>query len=137
MPAEPLRAPVSTSSPVGVFSLRNDRISFGMPQVTRSVTGIGAVAGLYPAGLIRYLPAAIWLLGCLGLAAWLLSTHLRCRRDCDASLPVDSAYVGEWMRAHDPLGTVRVRYSDRIMAPLTYGIVSPLILLPAALGTET
>jgi len=47
------------------------------------------------------------------------------------SLPVEDAFVTNWMKQNVLNRTLQIRYSDRVGAPLTYGILRPVILLPA------
>ena len=55
---------------------------------------------------------------------------MRCRREFRTSLPVADRAVQEWLAGHPLRRPVEVRTSDRISAPLTYGILRPVILLP-------
>lgn len=84
-------------------------------------------ASLDPDGVL----CAVWLAAALALAVWFLWGHMRFRRCCACSLPCTDAFVRDW---HCPLRRrVQVRTSDRVAAPLTYGIVRPVILLPAGM----
>lgn len=76
---------------------------------------------------------AVWLAGALALAAWFIREHLRSRRLYTDSLPCGDAFARDWLKAHHLRRRVRVRTSDRIPAPLTYGVLRPIILLPAGL----
>ena len=78
----------------------------------------------------------LWILGSVCLAAYLLVTHCRFRRKMGTSLPMEHAFITDWMAARKTLRKIRVRQSDRIRSPLTYGIFRPVILLPAALDME-
>lgn len=46
------------------------------------------------------------------------------------ALPVHSHYVEKWLKKHPLKRPILVRQSDRIFAPLTYGIFRPVILMP-------
>ncbi len=72
----------------------------------------------------------LWLAGVLSLAGWFLWSHWRFRRMYADSLPVRESFVLDWLSARPLSRPVQVRTSDRIAAPLTYGIVYPVILLP-------
>ena len=72
----------------------------------------------------------LWLAGVLSLAGWFLWSHWRFRRVYADSLPVRESFVLDWLSARPLSRPVQVRTSDRIAAPLTYGIVYPVILLP-------
>jgi beta-lactamase regulating signal transducer with metallopeptidase domain len=72
----------------------------------------------------------IWLIGVAVLALFFVTTHLRCRGDYKSALPIESEFVEEWLCAHPTKRKVEIRQSDKIAAPLTYGILRPIILLP-------
>lgn len=72
----------------------------------------------------------IWLIGLIAGAMFFLVTHLRCRREYKTALPVDNALVTLWKKEHPLWRSVQIRQCDRIAAPLTYGIIRPVVLLP-------
>ena len=72
----------------------------------------------------------MWFIGMVVCALFLLVTHLRCRREYKTALPVDNEAVRLWQQEHLIRRVVQIRQSDRISAPLTYGIFRPVILLP-------
>lgn len=72
----------------------------------------------------------IWLTGVLFFAAFFAVAYLKCRREFRESLPVENSYALDWLNAHQLRRTIRLRQSDRISAPLTYGVFRPVILLP-------
>lgn len=72
----------------------------------------------------------LWMAGSLSCAVFFISTHLRFRRRYGAALPVESLSVERWLSEHSMRRTVKVRQSDQINAPLTYGLLRPVILLP-------
>lgn len=76
----------------------------------------------------------VWLTAALLLAFGFLWSHLRSRRIYAASLPVRDPYVLDWLADHPLRRPVQVRVSDRIDAPLTYGVLYPVILLPHGIG---
>ncbi|MCL2589190.1 MAG: hypothetical protein FWD84_07265 [Oscillospiraceae bacterium] len=75
----------------------------------------------------------LWVLGSALLAAYFLATHLRFRQNMRTSLPTEHAYITNWLAAKKRFRTIRVRQSDKIRSPLTFGVFHPVILLPAAL----
>lgn len=74
--------------------------------------------------------AALWAAGALVCAAFFAASYRKCQREFRASLPVDNDYVRRWCSAHRLRRTIEIRQSGRITAPLTYGIVRPVILVP-------
>lgn len=75
----------------------------------------------------------LWLGIALLLAGGFLWSHLRSRRIYAASLPCREAFVLNWLAEHPLRRPVQARVSDRIAAPLTYGVLYPVILLPAGM----
>lgn len=74
----------------------------------------------------------IWLSGLLCFAAYFIVTHIRFRKIYSEALPVDSAFVISWkVEYSDSMRRkVKIKQSDLINSPLTYGIFRPVILLP-------
>lgn len=75
-----------------------------------------------------------WFIGFSACALFFLVTHLRWRREYKTALPVDNEFIKTWQRSHPTRRKVEIRQSDRIAAPLTYGIFRSVILLPK--GTD-
>lgn len=72
----------------------------------------------------------IWLVGMLLCAAFFAVAYLRCCFVFSASLPVQNDFVKKWLEEHRRIRAISIRQSDRISAPLTYGMMKPVILLP-------
>lgn len=72
----------------------------------------------------------VWLAGVLAFAAIFFVCYVRCRREFGMSLPVRNAFAARWREEHRRLRPIELRESDRIAAPLTYGVFRPVILLP-------
>lgn len=78
----------------------------------------------------------VWLAGAAICALAFAVAYIRSRRRFRTALPADSAYLRGWLAAHALRRRVQVRRSDRIAAPLTYGVVRPVILLPKGVDPE-
>lgn len=74
----------------------------------------------------------IWLIGALACGAFFAAAYVRCRREFRESLPVDNGFTQAWLAAHRLRRGVSIRCSDRVSAPLTYGVLRPVILLPSS-----
>ncbi|HBA50764.1 MAG TPA: hypothetical protein DCZ91_23800 [Lachnospiraceae bacterium] len=72
----------------------------------------------------------IWGIGALLCAGFFISSYVLCRLEFRMTLPVKDEFTEQWMKAHPLRRIVSIRSSDRISAPLTYGIFRPVILLP-------
>ncbi len=71
----------------------------------------------------------LWLAGTLLCAGYFGIAYWKCRRAFAVSLPVKNETADKWLEAHSLRRKISIRQSG-IPAPLTYGIVSPVILMP-------
>jgi len=92
--------------------------------------------GNNPAGLqalwkriVPLLPV-FWATGASLCAVFFLICYLKCLREFRTALPVTEDYAAEWLTQHPLKRTISIRQSDKISAPLTYGLFRPVILLP-------
>lgn len=76
----------------------------------------------------------LWLTGIFVCALFFLITHLRCLMEYKMSLPIDNVYIQKWKQEHAIRREVDIRQSDRITTPLTYGLFSPVVLLPKTMN---
>lgn len=73
---------------------------------------------------------ALWISVGLLLAAWFLIRYVRWRRRFRESLPAARPGLDAWFRFRRK---VEVRVTDQIAAPLTYGLLRPVVLLPGSM----
>lgn len=151
-----LLLPFSVPSPLSVYTLACGGLSGGnaakplspalylIPQTTVVRTDAGAVgAQILQSGIsegaahgevsVYFL---IWLLGALACAAFFAVSYLRCYREFRTSLPLHNEAAAGWLKKHPLRREVRLRQSDRVSTPLTYGILRPVILLPTGMDWE-
>lgn len=72
----------------------------------------------------------VWGLGLMACALFFLITHFRGLHEYKTALPIENAFIAEWLLSHKMVRPVQIRQFDRIKAPLTYGVFRPVILLP-------
>lgn len=72
----------------------------------------------------------VWGIGIAVCLAFFSFTYVRCYLEFRTSLPVKNEFVTNWKREHPLYRKMEIRQSDRIFAPLTYGILRPVILMP-------
>ncbi len=103
------------------------------------VPGTGPVpsASAAPAASLTVPPyRLVWMAGVLVCAAFFAIAYLKCRREFREALPMDCGFAQDWLKEHPLRRTIRLRQSDRISAPLTYGVFCPVILLPKNINRE-
>lgn len=127
-----LLIPVSIPSPSSVWtaversSLAAERAGVLVSQVGETAQAAGGVD----------LRTLVWAEAALACALVILGLHLRQRLRLRDALPAQGALISAWLEENRLRRTVRVRISDRITSPLTYGLVHPVILLPRDLDPE-
>ncbi len=72
----------------------------------------------------------IWLIGLCMVAAYFLHTHIRYRKLYKQALPTENLYVNEWRGKNRLKRKITILISDRVVTPLTYGLLNPIIILP-------
>lgn len=105
-----------------------------------STTGITTMTNMpdarEPFGVGTYVDTSIslaeivWLSGMCICALFFIIAYIKCRREFKMSLPVESDFATLWLREHALHRPVQIRQSDRIKAPLTYGVFHPVVLFP-------
>ena len=89
-----------------------------------------------PEGLLSSL-RWIWIVGMLALCAYFACAYAVSLRAFARSLPDDDPRSAAFLREHPlALRRVRVRVSGAIGAPLSYGVLRPVILLPTGMPRE-
>ncbi|OPA77577.1 hypothetical protein BVG16_14110 [Paenibacillus selenitireducens] len=73
---------------------------------------------------------SIWLVGMCVCALFFIVTYIKYTREFNTSLPVEKDFVVHWLGEHPMRRPVQIRQSDKITAPLTYGVFRPVVLLP-------
>jgi beta-lactamase regulating signal transducer with metallopeptidase domain len=94
-----------------------------MPGTGEPIIGVVASATISPIEIV-------WLAGMCACALFFIVAYIKCHREFKMSLPVENDIVTRWLREHPLRRPVKIRQSDRIKAPLTYGILQPVVLLP-------
>lgn len=136
-----LLIPVSIPSPLSIYTLLGNAKEAVTPaQPTKpstaflhlTKTALPSTALSAPATSARtFSPLLLfWGMGVCITAAYFLQAHFRFKRNCADSLPLDTPVIRQWLREHPLRRRIRIRQSDRINTPLTYGLFHPMILLP-------
>lgn len=72
----------------------------------------------------------LWSVGALCCSVFFLISYIVCLLEFRTALPITNDHAREFLRYHWTNRTIHLRQSDRIAAPLTYGLFHPVILLP-------
>lgn len=72
----------------------------------------------------------VWCAGMIIIAAFFIISYLHCLSEFRTALPFRSEYAEKWLKECRSRRKIVIRQSDRISAPLTYGIFRPVILMP-------
>lgn len=113
----------------GNFYDGNDVGIAGAQPAEKGLSGSGLFRGSQERSLLRKTGMA----GSVICAVLFLALYLNCLRRFRTALPLDDPFAEQWLGRNRLIRKVRVRQSDRISSPLTYGVVRPVILLPRQL----
>ena len=111
----------------------------GIPETAATNTAVPATTDLWVPGTAAANTTApatvdpwavVWVVGVLACAVFFAVAYWKCRREFQASLPVENEYAKHWLSEHRIYRTIEIRQSGRISAPLTYGVFRPVILMP-------
>lgn len=150
-----LLLPFSFSSVFSVYSLFRTKAVPEIPAYTTYGTGEGAISSAAPAAWTTaqnavledpFLSAAaenrfpvlpaVWGIGAALCMVFFVRTYFRSLRDFRDAVPVEDNRIRQWLNRQRQGYPISARQSDRITAPLTYGILHPVILLPRRLIQE-
>ena len=119
--SEPIREAITQAPTVGMIT-----------QTTGAPINAGISAEVAVPSEVRSISPLliIWSVGFLLCVVFFVVSYVRCYREFQTSLPVKNAFTVRWLRCHRLKRRIQIRQSDRISAPLTYGILKPVILMP-------
>ena len=72
----------------------------------------------------------IWAIGALICAVVFSMTYWKCYKEFQTSLPIDNDFTRNWLSSHHIKRSIQIRQSELVSAPLTFGILRPVILMP-------
>lgn len=74
--------------------------------------------------------AAVWAIGFALCLLWFSIAYLRCWRRFRQAVPAEDEQLAVWLEQHRGRRPIRIYRLDGLEAPLTYGVLRPVILLP-------
>lgn len=132
-----LLIPFSLPSQFSIYTLL-EKLLNAKPKEAVSITSRAIQTTAGGTGATEPFPwmFAIWLLGAIVLAGYHGMVYWKCKRQFDEALPVKNNFVAQWLEENPCRRNIAIRQSDRISAPLTYGILKPVILVPKKMPWE-
>ena len=138
-----LLLPVALPSPLSIWNLVSHRVQTAAGvQIAAQITPFSAAsaakaaADTGKAAVQLQWPILIWAIGAVLLAGYLLIGFLRFHRRFSKTNPADSLVIDHVLQQfrfrHPPV----IRVASSSLAPLTYGCIRPVVLLPAELLTD-
>ena len=100
------------------------------PPPTAMLTGADKAETLVQSVLSISPLHVIWLAGVCACMVFFIAVYIKCKAEFRMSSAVQNEYVASWIKNHPLRRAIPVRQSNRIQAPLTYGVFHPVILLP-------
>ena len=74
--------------------------------------------------------SVIWLAGLLLCFGFFAVSYIKCYREFRFSLPVENDILEAWKEKHPLKRSLYIRQIETIAAPLSYGVIRPVILMP-------
>ena len=74
--------------------------------------------------------SVIWLAGLLLCFRFFAVSYIKCYREFRFSLPVENDILEAWKEKHPLKRSLSIRQTETIAAPLSYGVIRPVILMP-------
>lgn len=128
-----LLLPFSYPSSLSIYSLLN-RHAETAPFINTAKAELFVAAPALSAGFIPARKLSIWAIawgaGFTICAFYFILAYLRCRREFMTSRPAKNSFAVQWLREHPCRRPITIREINSITAPLTYGILRPVILMP-------
>ena len=131
--------PFSIPSPFSIYTLFNRTASSNsilVAPVLQPVVQAGVSETISPISQTATNSPAIpwlfivWAIGLVVCTLFYSISYIRCCSKFAMAIPLKHAAVSNWLSHHPAIRNIEVRQSDRIAAPLTYGIWKPVILMP-------
>ena len=137
-----LMVPFSIQSVFSVYSLMGSHAPGNGLQTIR-VLPIGASGQAIPltSSVLNAANAVstwtiVWAAGVLVCAVFFSLAYWKCWKEFQTSLPVGNDFTENWLCVHQQRRRISIRQSGRFSAPLTYGVLHPVILMPTSTKWE-
>lgn len=128
-----LRMLVPFAFPINITNHTTQPENADVPALTAAETENPETSGADPELVIEI----IWAAGALTAAGVMAALHIRSRRELSTALPLSDPNINSRISAEKLRRKVTVKVSDRVTSPLTYGVISPVIILPKNLPADS
>ena len=134
-----LMIPFSIPSAFSVYSLMGSHAPGKGSQAMRVLTiGAAGQAASMPDSITNAVSTwtVVWAAGVLVCAVFFSLAYWKCRKEFQTSIPVGNDFTENWLSVHQQGRRISIRQSGRFSAPLTYGVLHPVILMPTSTKWE-
>ena len=134
-----LMIPFSIPSAFSVYSLMGSLAPGNGSQAIRVLPiGASGQAASMPDSITNAVSTwtVVWAAGVLVCAVFFSLAYWKCRKEFQTSIPVGNDFTENWLSVHQQGRRISIRQSGRFSAPLTYGVLHPVILMPTSTKWE-
>ena len=134
-----LMIPFSIPSAFSVYSLMGSHAPGNGSQAIRVLPiGASGQAASMPDSITNAVSTwtVVWTAGVLVCAVFFSLAYWKCRKEFQTSIPVGNDFTENWLSVHQQGRRISIRQSGRFSAPLTYGVLHPVILMPTSTKWE-
>ena len=134
-----LMIPFSIPSAFSVYSLMGSHAPGNGSQAIRVLPiGASGQAASMPDSITNAVSTwtVVWAAGVLVCAVFFSLAYWKCWKEFQTSIPVGNDFTENWLCVHQQRRRISIRQSGRFSAPLTYGVVHPVILMPTSTKWE-
>ncbi len=134
-----LMIPFSIQSVFSVYSLMGSHAPGNGSQAIRVLPiGASGQAASMPDSITNAVSTwtVVWAAGVLVCAVFFSLAYWKCRKEFQTSIPVGNDFTENWLSVHQQGRRISIRQSGRFSAPLTYGVLHPVILMPTSTKWE-
>ena len=134
-----LMIPFSIQSVFSVYSLMGSHAPGNDLQTIRVLPiGASGQAASMPDSITNAVSTwtVVWAAGVLVCAVFFSLAYWKCRKEFQTSIPVGNDFTENWLSVHQQGRRISIRQSGRFSAPLTYGVLHPVILMPTSTKWE-
>ena len=134
-----LMIPFSIPSAFSVYSLMGSHAPGNGSQAIRVLPiGASGQAASMPDSITNAVSTwtVVWAAGVLVCAVFFSLAYWKCWKEFQTSLPVGNDFTENWLSVHQQGRRISIRQSGRFSAPLTYGVLHPVILMPTSTKWE-